>query len=219
MNVLSVVYANIPGLLHGAFITIMLSALSITLGMGVGLCVCSFQLSANLWPRRFGYAFVSLCRGLPLLVMILVVFYVPSAIGMSIGAWPAAILALTLNTGAYQAEIYRAGYLLIPPSQIEAARILKLNHWQIRVHIIAPQLFRLVLPALTNAAIDIMKSSSLVSVIAVTDLLRVSQQLSAQTYRPVEIYTAAAALYLMLTLLISGVGRLAERRLSAGGTR
>jgi polar amino acid transport system permease protein len=216
MKILEVIYANVPHLLHGALITLLLSAISVMLGIVVGLAVCSLQLSARPAFRHLGHAFVSVCRGLPLLVTILVIFYVPSALGVAIGEWPAAILALTLNTGAYQAEIYRAGYSMIPPSQIEAARILKLNRWQIRFYIVAPQLFRLVLPPLTNAAIDIVKSSSLVSVIAVTDLLRVSQQLVAQTYRPVEIYVTAAVLYVALTLMISGMGRLAEKRLGMG---
>jgi polar amino acid transport system permease protein len=216
MKILEVIYANVPYLLHGALITLLLSTMSVMLGMVVGLAVCGLQLSSRPFARRLGHAFVSVCRGLPLLVTLLIIFYVPSALGLPIDEWPAAILALTLNTGAYQAEIYRAGYSMIPTSQIEAARILKLNRWQIRFYIVAPQLFRLVLPPLTNAAIDIIKSSSLVSVIAVTDLLRVSQQLVAQTYRPVEIYITAAVFYVVLTLMISGIGRLAEKRLGMG---
>jgi polar amino acid transport system permease protein len=208
--------ANLPQLLHGAAITLVLTVVSVALGMIVGAAVCGLQLSTNPVARGLGRGFVSVCRGLPLLVTILAIFYLPPAFGLNIDAWPAAILALTLNTGAYQAEIYRAGYMMIPASQIEAARILQMDPWQIRVYVVAPQLLRLVLPSLTNAAVDIMKSSSLVSVIAITDLVRVSQQLVALTYRPVEIYASAALIYVVLTLMISGLGQLAERRLGMG---
>jgi polar amino acid transport system permease protein len=128
---------------------------------------------------------------------------------------PAALLGLSLNTAAFQAEIYRGGYASISPGQVEAARVLGIARWQIDFHILIPQVLRLTTPALVNEAIDVLKSSALISVIAVADLLRVSQQIVAVTYRPLELYVVTAGIYLILTSCIALFGHLAERRLKA----
>jgi len=137
---------------------------------------------------------------------------VPPALGLPVSSLVAAFLGLTLNTAAFQAEIYRAGYQSLPKGQAEAASALGLSRWQIHRLVLLPQVLRLTLPALTNEAVDILKNSALVSVIAVTDLLRVGQQVTAVTYRPLEVYIAVAALYLILTSLIGLAGRFAESR-------
>jgi polar amino acid transport system permease protein len=126
----------------------------------------------------------------------------------------AAIGALALNTTAFQAEIYRGGLLAIPPGQFEGARILGITVWQARRRVLIPQMMRLVLPSLLNETISIVKNSSLVSVIAVTELLRVSQGLVAVSFRPTEIYLAAAAIYLTINLVLAQLGRISERHLS-----
>ncbi len=125
-----------------------------------------------------------------------------------------AILALTLNTVAFQAEIFRGGLLAIPPGQLEAARMVGIRKWAARQHILVPQILRLVIPSLVNETISILKNSSLVSVIAVTELMRVSQQIVATTYRSFEIYIAAAIIYIVINFLLSLVGRMAEQRLA-----
>jgi polar amino acid transport system permease protein len=148
-------------------------------------------------------------------VQLLVVFYVPSGFGVEMAPIPAAILGLSLNTAAFQAEIYRGGYATISPGQVEAARVLGITRWRISFHVLIPQVLRLTMPALVNEAIDVLKSSALISVIAVAELLRVSQQVVAVTYRPLEVYVVAAALYFMLTSCIALFGQLAERKLRA----
>ncbi|RUX43816.1 ABC transporter permease subunit [Mesorhizobium sp. M7A.F.Ca.US.014.04.1.1] len=134
--------------------------------------------------------------------------------GINVAPILAAIIALTLNTIAFQAEIFRGGLLAIPRGQLEAARMVGIRKWAARQHILVPQILRLVIPSLVNETISILKNSSLVSVIAVTELMRVSQQIVATTYRPFEIYIAAAIIYIVINFLLSLLGRMAEQRLA-----
>jgi polar amino acid transport system permease protein len=126
----------------------------------------------------------------------------------------AACLALTKNTAAFQAEIYRGGLTAIPTGHTEAARMLGMTQFQIRKNILLPQMFRAVLPSLTNEATSLLKNSSLISVIGVTELLRTGQQVVATTYRPLEVYFIIALTYLVMTVSLGILGRVLERRLS-----
>jgi len=201
-------------LVEGAGITGALSLAAILAGAPLGLVVCVMRQRGGV-PGRLARAYISLFRGTPLLVQLLVLFYVPGALRISLTPLSAALLGLALNTAAFQAEIYRAGFEAVPRGQAEAARALGLQAWQRTRLVLLPQVVRLVLPNLTNEAVDILKNSALVSVIAVTDLLRVGQQVTAVTYRPLEAYLAVAALYWMLTSALSLTGHAAERRLAA----
>ncbi len=201
-------------LVEGAGITAALSLAAILAGAPLGLAVCAMRQRGGV-PGRLARAYISLFRGTPLLVQLLVLFYVPGALRISLAPLTAALLGLALNTAAFQAEIYRAGFEAVPRGQAEAARALGLRAWQRTRLVLLPQVIRLVLPNLTNEAVDILKNSALVSVIAVTDLLRVGQQVTAVTYRPLEAYLAVAALYWMLTSALSLTGHAAERQLAA----
>ncbi len=210
-----VVVRNLGALASGARMTLLVSLVSIALGMGGGIALSFVLLSKRVVPRRIGRAYVSFFRGTPLLGQLLLAYYVlPGIIGVDLPPLAAAIGALALNTTAFQAEIYRGGLLAIAPGQFEAARILGITVWQARRRVLIPQMMRLVLPSLLNETISIVKNSSLVSVIAVTELLRVSQGLVAVTFRPAEIYLAAAAIYLLMNLVLAQLGRISERRLS-----
>lgn len=200
-------------LVQGAGITAALSLAAILAGAPLGMGVCALRRRGGAlgWLAR-GY--ISLFRGTPLLVQLLVLFYVPGALRIGMTPLSAALLGLALNTAAFQAEIYRAGFEALPRGQAEAARALGLRGWQRTRLVLLPQVIRLVLPNLTSEAVDILKNSALVSVIAVTDLLRVGQQVSAVTYRPLEAYLAVAALYWLLTAALSLAGHAAERRLA-----
>jgi polar amino acid transport system permease protein len=211
----SVIPAHLPQLLQGAGNTVAISLVAMICGGVFGHLICTIRISQNGLTRSVGRAYISVFRGTPLLVQLLVVFYVPSGFGVEMAPIPAALLGLSLNTAAFQAEIYRGGYAIISLGQTEAARVLGLTRWQIAFNILIPQVLRLTMPALVNEAIDVLKSSALVSVIAVGDLLRVSQQVVAVTYRPLEVYAAAAGIYFILTSCIALLGYLAERRLRA----
>lgn len=212
---LSFILDNLGMLIDGAIMTVAVSAVSIFLGIILGILLTFALVSQNRIPRYAAFSYLSFFRGTPLLTQLLLAFYVlPNLIGIDIPPLAAAIFAITLNTTAFQAEIYRGGLAVIPQGQFEAARMLGLTTWQTRRRIIIPQLLQRVLPALVNEITIIVKNSSLISVIAVTELTRVSQQLAAAAFRPVEAYVAAAVGYLIITTCITLVGSAIERRLA-----
>lgn len=202
--------------LIGAGVTALVSATSIALGMGLGLVLSFALLSRNAALRRSAAAYRSIWRGTPILVQLLIVYYLLPELGLDVPPLIAAIAALTMNTAAFQAEIFRAGLITIPKGQAEAARILGIGTWAIRRRILVPQMLRAVLPALVNETISILKNTSLISVIAVTELMRTSQQVVSVTYRPLEVYMIAAVIYLAMNLLLARAGAYAEIRLSKG---
>ena len=201
-----------PALLEGAWTTLWLCSIGMLLGFVLGVLI---HLLAN-GRSRVGVAFtqvyVSFFRGTPMLAQLLLIFYLPSALGLDIPPMVAAAAALALNTAAYQSQILSSGFAAIPRGQLEAASIFALGKYNTLVHIQLPQVLRLTLPALISELIDVIKVSAVVSVISITDLMRVSQQLVSQTYRPLEVYLVAALFYLVLTSLLSVLGSLLERR-------
>ncbi|MBC2384678.1 amino acid ABC transporter permease [Pseudomonas sp. WS 5106] len=201
-----------PALLEGAWTTLWLCIIGMLLGFVLGVLI---HLLAN-GHSRVGVAFtrvyVSFFRGTPMLAQLLLLFYLPSALGLDIPPMVAAAAALALNTAAYQSQILSSGFAAIPRGQLEAASIFALGKYNTLVHIQLPQVLRLTLPALISELIDVIKVSAVVSVISITDLMRVSQQLVSQTYRPLEVYLVAALFYLVLTSLLSVLGSLLERR-------
>ena len=205
--------ANWSVLLWGAAVTIMVSGTAIVLGMPLGLALCFGLVSPNAWLRRACRAYQSLWRGTPILVQLLIIFYLLPLVGINVPPVLAAVIALTMNTTAFQAEIFRGGLLALPKGQMEAARMVGIRTWPARIHILIPQMFRLVIPSLVNETISILKNSSLISVIAVTELMRVSQEIVAANYRPFEIYTAAGIIYIVVNSMLSLLGQGVENHL------
>ncbi len=173
-----------PALLEGAWTTLWLCAIGMLLGFVLGVLI---HLLAN-GRSRVGVAFtrvyVSFFRGTPMLAQLLLLFYLPSALGLDIPPFAAAAAALALNTAAYQSQILSSGFAAIPKGQMEAASVFAIDKYQALVHIQLPQVLRITSPALISELIDVIKVSAVVSVISITDLMRVSQQLVSQTYRP-----------------------------------
>ena len=200
-----------PFLLKGAGIALLVSGVAISLGIIFGLSLCFVVTSKNRVLSVLGRTYQSLFRGTPILVQLLVVYYSLPVLGIDAPPLIAAMAALTMNASAFQAEIYRGGFMAIPKGQIEAARVLGIGIWRTRVRILIPQMMRSVIPPLVNDSVSILKNSSLISVIAVVDLMRVSQQIAAVTFRPAEIYIVAGAMYLMMNLVLAWVGRISER--------
>ena len=201
-----------PFLLKGAGIALLVSGVAIGLGIIFGLSLCFVVMSKNRVLSVLGRIYQSLFRGTPILVQLLVIYYSLPVLGIDAPPLIAAMAALTMNASAFQAEIYRGGFMAIPKGQIEAARVLGIGIWRTRVRILIPQMMRSVIPPLVNDSVSILKNSSLISVIAVVDLMRVSQQIAAVTFRLAEIYIVAGAMYLMMNLALAWVGRISERR-------
>ena len=219
MDFLGVFSDHYNAFLVGAGMTAMVSAVSIAAGMILGLCLSFGLISPNRSIRRASAAYRSVWRGTPILVQLLIVFYLLPAMGLDVPPIAAAIIALTMNTAAFQAEIFRGGLLSIPSGQVEAARMLGIGILAIRVRILVPQMLRLVLPALINETINILKNTSLISVIAVTELMRASQQVVSVTYRPLETYTIAAVIYLLMNLVLARAGAWFETRQAIAAAR
>ncbi|MGJ3521986.1 amino acid ABC transporter permease [Nitratidesulfovibrio sp. D1] len=213
----SIAVAHLPALLQGAAVTLGVSLASIVAGLGVGMAVCLCRISRRrplAWAAR---AFISALRGIPILVLLLIVFYMLPLAGIELPPVAAAIIALSLNSGAFQAEIYRGGFASIPPGQAEAARALGMGEGRILRRILIPQVLVRVLPSLVNELIMLLKNSSLTSAITVVELLRASQQVVAATYRPTEIYLTAALLYVVMSTGLSALGGMVRARLAGRG--
>lgn len=202
----------LPALLNGAVTTASLCLIAIIAGFFVGVGIHLMAGSTMRLFRGVAHAWVSLFRGTPVLAQMLLCFYLPGELGLEISSYFAAVMALTLNTAAYQSQILRSGFTAIAPGQLEAAAVCGLSPRQTLWRIQVPQVLRLTLPALISELIDVVKASAVVSVIAITDLMRVGQQLASSTYQPLQVYVATALTYLLLTSLLALLGRYFERR-------
>jgi len=207
------VIPHLPQLLKGLASTLGVSFSAIGFGLVLGWAICLGLVSRYAWLRQSCRVYVSFFRGTPLLVQLVLVFYALPSIGLSLPPLVAAVVALTLNTAAFQSEILRAGFAMLPKGQTEAARDLGVSRLNILLHVQVPQVLRSMLPALTNETLDIIKNSALVSAVAVHELMRTAQTLASNTYRPIEFFVTAGLLYLSVTILTASVGRWLETRM------
>jgi polar amino acid transport system permease protein len=214
---IEILLSNYQVLLSGAAVTVFLSVIAIAIGGIFGLIVAFGLRSDKRAVRWWCGIYRSFWRGTPILVQLLMAFYLLPHFGVEVSPFIAALIALSLNTAAFQAEIYRAGLAEIPHGEIEAARMLGIREWSIRARIQIPQMFRLVMPPLINETIIIIKNSSLVSVIAVTELMRRSQQIASTTFKPLETYLLAGLIYMAINLVLAYIGRRIEKRLAVSG--
>ena len=203
-------------LVEAARLTVLLSAVSIVIGFLLACLVCAGMLSKNAFARGAGRLFVSFFRGTPLLVQLLLIYYLLPSIGLDVPSEVAAITGMALCTAAYQAEIMRGGLGAVPKGLLEAADMTGFSTAQTFRRIQLPIAFRLTLPALISEAIMMLKSSSLVSVVGVIELTRMAQDLAASTYRPLELYAAAGLIYLVINLVVALLGTGLEARMKWG---
>ena len=211
---------NLWFLLGGLWPTVMISVAAIALSTVVGLLVAILGLSKNRTARVANRTYVELVRAIPLLVIILWMYYgLPIMVGLQLSFLVAGLLALALSDSAFEAEIFRAGIQSIEVGQTEAARSLGLRGWQIMRLVILPQAIRRILPALGNQFIYVLKMSSLVSVIGYQELTRRATELTVTEFRPLEIYTFLVLEYLVLILIVSWLVRRMEKRLARSDAR
>lgn len=204
---------SLPVLLQGAWVTIKLTFVSVIIGIILGTILGIIRITKN--PLRYlAGAYVDFIRGTPLMVQIFIIYYgVPNLIRGPVPTYVAAIVALGLNSSAYVAEIVRSGIQGIEKGQSEAALSLGLSSSQTMRYIVLPQAFRKIVPPLGNEFIALLKDSSLVNVIALEELTRKGQILVGRTFRPFEIWFAVAILYLIMTVTISRIVSVLERKL------
>ncbi len=204
---------SIPLLLAGAGITVEITAMSVGIGMLIGSMVGVARLCTVKPLRYLANVYVDFIRGTPLLVQIFLVYFaLPGLIGTRVDPFLAAIAACSINSGAYVAEIFRAGIQSIDKGQMEAGRSLGMSWAQTMRYIIMPQAFKRIIPPLGNEFIAMLKDSSLVSVIGFEELTRRGQLIIARTYASLEIWLAVAVIYLVMTFCVARLVGVLERK-------
>ena len=206
---------NIQFMAAGLGLTVALAVCAIILSVLIGVTMALAGMSSSLWLRGSSRVYVECLRSIPLLVLLLWVYYgLPVITGLQFSAFTAGVLSLALSDSAFEAEVFRAGIQSVPRGQREAARSLGLSGWNTFRLVIFPQAIRTILPALGNQFVYVLKMSSLVSVIGLQELTRRANELNVTEYRPLEIYTMLVLEYLVLILLTSWGVRALERRMS-----
>jgi His/Glu/Gln/Arg/opine family amino acid ABC transporter permease subunit len=199
-----------PLMVRGAGMTLWLTFLTLVIGTPLGLIVALARLSALPPLRWVAMVYVEVLRGTPMLVLIFVVYYVLPAIHVNFPPLQSAVIALSLNAAAYISEIFRAGIESIDTGQMEAARSLGMDYPAAMRWVILPQTIRRVLPPLTNEGVALLKDTSLVSLIGMTELTRVGSEQAAETGAPVTAFLAVAGVYLLMTIPLTYATRRLE---------
>ncbi|WP_434665614.1 amino acid ABC transporter permease [Paraburkholderia sp. A3BS-1L] len=203
------------GLLKGVAITVVASGVAFIVGLGLGVLLLALRIGGGRPARSAVMLYVSAIRGTPMLIQLLIAYYVvPSLIGVTLAPITAGILALSLNTAAYISEILRAALSTIAWGQRAAGYALGMRASQIWRHILLPQVFYRAVPPLTSEFTVLLKASSLLSIIAVTDLATVARNATLQSDLPLQVFSATAAVYFMILLGVSSLSRMFERRIA-----
>jgi len=211
----SAVFDNLGFLLEASWLTIYLSFVSFLIALFIGVIVGTLRsLKTNYFIKFLISSYIEIFRGTPLLIQLFFIYYGLPQIGITMSSHQAAIIGLSLNFGAYMAEIVRAGIQAIPKGQYEASNSLGLSKIQMFIHIIYPQAFKIVLPPLTNTYASILKDSSLVSVLSITELTRAGQLIYVRTYEPFEIYLTLGVFYFIMTYTIAIFSKHLERKVN-----
>jgi His/Glu/Gln/Arg/opine family amino acid ABC transporter permease subunit len=209
----------------GEYPALLWAGLRLTLGVSLCALLVSVAFGTLLGVARTfrlpilgatGNAYVEVVRGIPLIVLLSVVYYGLPALGVTLAGFPSAVLALGLYSAAYTSEIVRGGLSSVPPGQLEAARSLGLSRVQALRYVVLPQAWRVALPALGNELVSLILGSSLASAVTLQELFAAGKYITNATYRQFEVYAVLALVYFLLTFTLTRLVRLLERRLSRG---
>jgi polar amino acid transport system permease protein len=212
------VWGHFDLLLVGLVGTVRIALISIVLGVIVGAWLASMRLSANKWLRAPATAFVEFYRNTPPIVHFFWFFYaLPIVIGLNLDPYAAAVLALSTQSGAFYAEVFRGGITSVERGQWEGAQALGMTRRAALRRVIVPQALRRMVAPFIERSFELTKTTALASTLAYAELLYQAQQVNSITYRPMETYTTIAAMYFLLLFTASMLARVAERRLSRIG--
>ena len=208
-----------PLLLEGLKLTVITSLVSILIGMVIGLLVCLMKMSKNVVLRAIAGVYIWISRGTPMLVQAFIVFFgVPQVVRMFVSdfkftALTAGIITLSLNAGAYLAEIYRGGIMAVPKGQTEAARSLGLSQGQAMRKVVLPQAIKFSIPSLVNQFIITIKDTSILSAIGMAELVNKAKTYVGSTYTFFETYLVVAAMYLVIISILMIISNYIEKKL------
>ncbi|MDO5536559.1 MAG: amino acid ABC transporter permease [Desulfovibrionaceae bacterium] len=197
----------------GIFVTFQVTALAICCAVPLGLLTGLGRISQNPVLNLTASTYVEIIRGLPLLVQIFYIYYALSKF-LQVSSLTSAVVAISFCYGAYMGEVFRAGIAAVPAGQTEAARSLGFNRFQTMFYVILPQAWRTILPPVGNECIAMLKDTSLVSVMAMPDLMQRGRSFASKTYLYFETYTIVALVYLIITLILSKCVAIMEARLN-----
>ena len=215
-ELLDLLRESAPVMLRGAGYTLLLAVAAMLGGLVLGLPTALMRVSPWAPLRWPAVVYVSAFRGTPLLVQLFVVYYGLPSIGIEFTPVTAGVLTLSLNAGAYLSESLRGAILAVAQGQWRAAYSLGLGWGQTLGHVVLPQALRVAVPSMSNTLISLIKDTSLVSVITMTELMLVTKELISVTFRPLPLYVAAAIIYWILSLFFERLQRRAELRFSRG---
>ncbi|KDR94386.1 amino acid ABC transporter membrane protein, PAAT family (TC 3.A.1.3.-) [Peptoclostridium litorale DSM 5388] len=201
---------------NGAKITVFLAAFTVIFGVALGIVLALMRLSSKKILNVIAGAYIEFLRGTPLLVQLYIVYYGLPVIGIDLPDFLAGVIALSMNSGAYVAEIIRAGIQAVDKGQTEASRSLGFTYGMTMRYIIIPQAFRNILPALGNEFIVVIKESAIVSIIGIHDLMYNADTIRGNIYRPFEPLLIVALIYFAMTFTLSKLLGVVERRLRTG---
>lgn len=199
---------------EGAVMTVQLTVLAIVIGMVLGLFLALGRISKNKFANGLAWTYIWIFRGTPLLLQIVAIYYALPSLGINFSPYASAIIALSLNSGAYLAEIIRAGIVSIDKGQMEASKALGMSYYQAMFKVIIPQSYRRLIPPVGNEAIMLLKDSSLVSAIAMSELLRVNRTFASRSGNMIY-FLVAAVIYLFFTTIFTYVFQKLEQKYSA----
>lgn len=192
--------------------TLELTAVGLALGFFLGLILALMRTYGPRWQRVIAVGFIEFFRGTPLLVQLFLIYYGLPSLGLTFDQKTSAYLALGLNSAAYQAEYLRGAIQSIGDSQMTAGRAIGLTRWQTIWHIILPQALRLVIPAWSNEPISLLKTTAVVFLIAVQDLMARGKRAATITYNPIGSYLAIAIIYLIIVFVVNALLKWLERK-------
>ncbi|KGK87247.1 L-cystine transport system permease protein YecS [bioreactor metagenome] len=203
-----------PILIKATGITIELTVISVVLGTLIGIIVALLKLTKNPFINVIASFYTWIIRGTPMLLQLFFFYYGLPFVGIELEPMSAAIIGLSLNSGAYMAEIIRGGIISVDKGQFEACKALGFTYSQTMIRVILPQTIRVLLPPVGNEFITMLKDTSLVSTIAMVELMRSAQQIYSSNFRPMEPFFIAACIYLGLTTVFTGIFSVWEKKLS-----
>lgn len=209
----SLIFDKIPSLLAGAGVTMYISILSLLFGLVLGIILALFRDSRWKVLLNFARFYIWVFRGTPLMVQAFLVYFGLPNLGISLSALPAGVIAMSLNTGAYIAEIVRAGIYGVDKGQREAARALGMTPVKEMYRIVAPQAMRICLLPLVNQFISTLKNTSILSAITLTELTREGTLIAYNSFHYFEPYIAISVIYLVLTSCFTGLAGVIEKRM------
>lgn len=210
---MSYIFEILPSLLNGASVTLQVFALVLVLSIPLGVAV-AFLMQVHFKPLNwFIHLYIWVMRGTPLLLQLIFIYYVLPNVGIRLDRMPAAVIAFTLNYAAYFAEIFRGGISAIPKGQYEAAKVLKLTPWQTVRYITLPQVTKIVLPSVFNEVMTLVKDTSLVYALGVSDLILASRTAANRDASLAPMFLAGA-IYLILIGLVTIIAKRVEKKFS-----